>query len=61
MADGDIHVAEDGEDWVVTIEGIKGTAIKYPTRDEAVDAGRRVADAARSTLVIVGALVTPHA
>ena len=52
MGDGDIHVARDGDDWVVSIEGIKGTGFRYETREDALSTGRRVATAARSTLRI---------
>lgn len=52
MGEGDIHVSQDGEDWVVSVEGLEGTIVRYETRAEAVEAGRRVATAARSTLRI---------
>lgn len=52
MGEGDIHVSQDGNDWVVVVEGIKGTIVRYETRAAAVEAGRRIATAARSTLRI---------
>lgn len=55
VADGDIHVVQDGDDWTVAVEG---ALFKYPTRKEAVEAGRRVAAAAHSKLILVGARVS---
>lgn len=52
MGEGEIHVSQEGDDWVLTVEGIRGTIIRYATRAEAVEAGRRVATAARSKLRI---------
>ena len=54
MADGDIHVAKRGIDWVVKIEGIAGVLVSFDTEDEAVRTAHRVADEARSQLVIDG-------
>jgi len=55
VADGDIHVVQDGDDWTVAVEG---ALFRYPTRKEAVEAGGRVAAAAHSKLILVGALVS---
>ena len=52
MADGDIHVGKRGDDWTVTIEGIKGELVSYDTEDEALRSARRVAAAARSDVVL---------
>ena len=52
MGEGEIHVSQDGDDWLVTVEGMSGTVITYPTRREAVEAGERVAKAARAKLRI---------
>ena len=52
MADGDIHVVKKGADWIVTIEGIKGDLVSYDTEDEALRSARRVAEAARSDVVV---------
>ena len=52
MADGDIHVVKKGADWIVTIEGIKGDLVSYDTEDEALRSARRVAEAARSDVVL---------
>ena len=60
MGEGDIHVSQDGDDWVVVVEGIKGTIIRYESRAEAVEAGRRVATAARSALRIHGSIIKTH-
>jgi hypothetical protein len=51
MSDGDIHVVKRGDDWTVTIEGIKGDLVSFDTEDEAVRTARRVAAAARSDVV----------
>jgi uncharacterized protein DUF2188 len=45
-----VHVRPDGTDWEVAGAG---TLVKYPTRSEAVEAGRRIAAAGRMNLVIV--------
>ena len=52
MADGDIPVVKKGADWIVTIEGIKGDLVSYDTEDEALRSARRVAEAARSDVVL---------
>ena len=52
MSDGDIHVVKKGNDWTVTIEGIKGDLVSFDTEDEALRTARRVAAAARSDVVI---------
>ena len=54
MADGDIHVTKVGVDWAVTIEGIKGVLVSFDTEDDAVATARRVAEAARSEVVVDG-------
>jgi len=52
MSDGDIHVVKKGNDWTVTIEGIKGDLVSFDTEDEALRTARRVAAAARSDVVL---------
>jgi hypothetical protein len=52
MADGDIHVVKNGDDWTVTIEGIKGELVSFDTEDDAVRTARRVAEAAHSELIV---------
>jgi uncharacterized protein DUF2188 len=52
MAEGDIHVVKKGDDWTVTIEGIKGDLVSYDTEDEALRSARRVAAAVRSDVVL---------
>ena len=52
MSDGDIHVVKRGDDWTVTVEGIKGDLVSYDTEDEAIRSARRVAAAARSDVVL---------
>jgi hypothetical protein len=51
MADGDIHVVKKGDDWTVTIEGIKGDLLSYDTEDDALRAAQRLAAAAQSDVV----------
>ena len=43
MADGDVCVAQIGDDWVVTIDGQEGKQLAYESLREAVEAGRRAA------------------
>ena len=52
MSDGDVHVVKRGDDWTVTVEGIKGDLVSYDTEDEAIRSARRVAAAARSDVVL---------
>jgi hypothetical protein len=52
MSDGDIHVVKRGDDWTVTVEGIKGDLVSYDTEDQAIRSARRVAAAARSDVVL---------
>jgi hypothetical protein len=52
MADGVIHVVRRGDDWIVTVEGIKGDLVSYDIEDDALRAARRVAAAARSDVVL---------
>lgn len=52
MADGDIHVVKSGNDWAVKIEGIKGALLSFDTEDDAVQAARHVAEAARCEVVV---------
>lgn len=52
MADGDIHVVKSGDDWAVKLEGIKGVLLSFDTEDDAVQAARRVAQAARCEVVV---------
>jgi len=52
MSDGDIHVVKRGDDWTVTIEGIKGDLVSFETEDEALRTARRVAASARSEVVL---------
>jgi hypothetical protein len=59
MADGDIHVARNGEDWTVTVEGIKGDLVSFDTEAHAVRTAHRVAEAAHSDVVIHGDDVLP--
>jgi hypothetical protein len=35
MADGDIHVVKSGDEWTLTLEGIKGNLVSFDTEDEA--------------------------
>ena len=52
MADGDVHVVKQGDDWTVTIEGIRGVLVSFDTEDDAVRTARRVAEAARCEVVV---------
>lgn len=52
MADGDVHVVKRGNDWTVTIEGIKGVLVSFDTEDDAVRTARRVADAAHCEVIV---------
>jgi hypothetical protein len=52
MADGDIHVVKSGDDWTVRIEGVEGVLVSFDTEDEAVRTARRVAEDARSDVVV---------
>ena len=52
MAEGDIHVLKQGNDWSVTIEGIKGALVSFDTEDDAVRTARRVADAAHCEVIV---------
>ena len=52
MADSDVHVAESGNDWVVTIVGLNGGKSTYEDRTDAMAGGRRVAQAAGSQLTL---------
>jgi hypothetical protein len=52
MSDGDIHVVKKGDDWTLTIEGIKGDLVSFDTEDDALRTARRVAAAARSHVVL---------
>jgi hypothetical protein len=52
MSDGDIHVVKKGEDWTVTVEGIRGDLVSYDTEDEAIRSARRLAVAARCDVVL---------
>jgi Uncharacterized protein conserved in bacteria (DUF2188) len=52
MADGDIHVVNNGDEWTVTIEGVQGVLVSFDTFDEAVRTARRVAEDARCEVVV---------
>ena len=52
MADGDIHVVKDGDNWTVTIEAVQGVLVSFDTFDEAVRTARRVAEDARCEVVV---------
>ena len=54
MADGDIHVVNNGDDWAVTIEGVQAVLVSFDTFDEAVRTARRVAEDARCEVVVHG-------
>jgi hypothetical protein len=55
MPDGiDVHVMPEGDDWVVMREGEGEAVSRYPTEDEAIDAGRDVARNEQSQLLIHG-------
>lgn len=43
MADGDVCVAQVGDDWVVAIDGPRGGRLTYESLRDAVEAGRRAA------------------
>ena len=48
MADGDIHVVKDGDNWTVTIEAVQGVLVSFDTFDEAVRRLRPVASPRRA-------------
>ena len=52
MADGDVHVVKRGNDWAVTIEGIRGVLVSFDTEGDAVRTARRVADAAHCEVIV---------
>jgi hypothetical protein len=52
MADGDIHVVNNGDDSTVTIEGVQGVLVSFDTFDEALRTARRVAEDARCEVVV---------
>lgn len=52
MADGDIHVVNNGDDWSVTIEGVQDFLVSFDTFDEAIRTARRVAEDARCEVVV---------
>ena len=56
MADDDIHVIKNGDDWTVTIEG-QGDLVSFDTEKEAVRTARRIAETARCEAVIHGDIV----
>lgn len=43
MGDGDVCVAQVGDDWVVTINGQEREQLAYESLRDAVEAGRRAA------------------
>ena len=51
MADDDIHVIKNGDDWTVTIEG-QGELVSFDTEEEAVRTARRLAETARCEAVV---------
>ena len=51
MADDDIHVVNNGDDWKVTIEG-QGDLVSFDTFGEAIRTVRRVAEDARCEVVV---------
>ena len=53
MADGNVSVAYDGNDWVVTIHGLRGGRLKYATRREAAEVGQRAARFSKSELSLI--------
>ena len=57
MADDDIHVMKNGDDWTVTIEG-QGDLVSFETEEEAVRTARRIAETARCETVIHGDVVS---
>ena len=57
MADDDLHVIKNGDDWTVTIEG-QGDLVSFDTEEEAVRTARRIAETARCEAVI--GLTRPH-
>ena len=53
MADDDIHLIKQGDDWAVTIEG-QGELVSFDTEEEAVRTARRIAETARCEVVVHG-------
>ena len=53
MADQDLHVIKNGNDWTVTIEG-QGDLVSFDTEEEAVRTARRIAETAHCQAVIHG-------
>ena len=58
----DVYVGYAGDGWLVRIEGLNGLESRYESRNAAVEAGRRAAQAAGSRLKInLGVTATtPH-
>jgi hypothetical protein len=54
MADGDIHVVENGNEWTLTIEGVQRDLLSLDTEEEAVRTARRLAECAHCEAVIHG-------
>jgi len=52
MSDGDVHVVKRGNEWAVTIEGIKGVLVSFDTEDDAVQTARRVAETAHCEVIV---------
>ncbi|XHC26759.1 MAG: DUF2188 domain-containing protein [Phycisphaerales bacterium] len=52
MAKRDYHVVKDGDDWAVKREGGQRASSKRATQREAIEDGRRLAQQAKTELVI---------
>jgi hypothetical protein len=52
MADGDVHVVKKGNDWAVTIEGIRDVLVSFDSEDDAARTARRVAEAAHCEVIV---------
>ena len=54
MADGFIHVVQQGGQWCVKVEGTERARSKHGTQAEAVTAGRAAARKAKTELLVHG-------
>ena len=54
MADGFVHVVNEGGQWCVKVEGATRARSKHPTQADAVAAGRAAARKAKTELLVHG-------
>ena len=54
MADGFVHVVDEGGQWVVRVEGSSQARSRHKTQSEAVAAGRGIAKRAKTELLVHG-------